>query len=124
MKNRKIEKIEKELLALDVQSADCTISSEDFDITYGKKLSKNPTALKSFKTKMIKDFNETGSIPGLLMDIRIVAIANGMAELAKSVNIHRPNLYKTLTKNNNPRLANLKKIINNLGFDFKIISLQ
>ncbi len=45
----------------------------------------------------------------------VVEAAGGMSQLAERVDIKRPNLYKTLSKNGNPRFNTLQEILGSLG---------
>ena len=45
----------------------------------------------------------------------VVEAAGGMSQLAERVDIKRPSLYKTLSKNGNPRFNTLQEILGSLG---------
>lgn len=51
-----------------------------------------------------------------------IAKARGMGELADAVGVSRTSLYKSLSKDGNPRFDTVRKIIEALGFELTISS--
>jgi probable addiction module antidote protein len=99
---------------------DYEISKEDFNTTYAKILSKNPKELKAFKKAIVDDFNKTKELTVLLENLKIIAKAEGIMELAQKTRMKRTNIYRFLSKDNNPTFANLFLIAHSLGIDFKL----
>jgi probable addiction module antidote protein len=123
MKNKK-EKLEKELLELGLTPDNCKIADEDFDTTYAKILSNDAKELKAYKTRVIKRFNETGNIAMFLDNLKTIAKADNIAELARKSSMHRPNIYRVLSKENDPRVSNLFTVVKNMGIVFKAVAVR
>lgn len=60
--------------------------------------------------------------PGLfLLALRNVAEAQGgMTKFARKARLNRENLYRTLSKQGNPELTSLTRILDALGFHFSV----
>ena len=57
----------------------------------------------------------------LLLALQNVAIAQGgLAKLAKKTGLGRESLYKTLSRNGNPKISTLTTLVNALGFNLTI----
>lgn len=119
-KERTIKEIEQSLASAGVDPKKCVIAKDNYDTRYGKQLAKNPTELKDFKEYAIKEYNETGNLEILLENLKIIAIAQDIKQLAKKSYMKRPNMYKFLSKESNPTYANLTKVAGNLGLEFKL----
>ncbi|MDR1195464.1 MAG: hypothetical protein LBL00_03200 [Endomicrobium sp.] len=95
------------------------IEEETFGDHFAKILGKDSKRLKSFKARIIKEYNETKDLAAFLEHLKIIAIAeNKTALLAEKTKMKRPNIYRILSKNSNPSFSNITAIANNLGFDF------
>jgi DNA-binding phage protein len=95
------------------------ISNENFDTTFAKILRRDARHLKSYKKKVIKEYNETKNLKAFLASLRIIAMAErNIPKLAKKVNMGHSNVYEILSGDNNPAFANLAIIAHNLGIDF------
>lgn len=57
----------------------------------------------------------------IMLAIRNVADAKGMAELAKVTGLSRTTLYRSLSENGNPRLDTLLKIFKAFGIRFSAV---
>jgi probable addiction module antidote protein len=56
-----------------------------------------------------------------LVALRDVAEARkSMSELAVAANVNRENLYRSLSRDGNPRLSTLESVLDALGMDFTI----
>lgn len=96
----------------------CEISKTPLKITMAKNLN-TPSKIMAFKKAVIEEFNETKEMGAFLESLKVIAIAEGnIAELARKSNISRPNIYKILSKDNNPRINSLFAIARNLGIEF------
>jgi DNA-binding phage protein len=122
--NIKDKKLKQELEDLNIDPQDCRISDEDFDTTFAKILSKNPKELKSYKKRIIKRFNETGNLDTFLDNLKVVAKAEGISKIANKSHMHRPNIYRILSKENDPRARNLFSVIKNMGIEFKAVATK
>jgi DNA-binding phage protein len=99
----------------------CELSAETFDITYAKSLIGDRKRIAAFKKRITNDFNRTQNVAVFLNNLKILAIAKGeVAELADKTKMKRPNIYRFLSKDNNPRFDNLISIANGLGMRFKV----
>ncbi|MDR1245005.1 MAG: hypothetical protein LBJ98_03400 [Endomicrobium sp.] len=96
------------------------ISKMDFNTTYAKYLSKNQERIKKYKKYIIDDFNKTQELAVFLENLKTLAKAEGIANLAKKSSMKRNNIYRFLSKKNNPTFANLLAITHNLGMDFRL----
>ena len=96
---------------------DYGLTKEDFDTSYAKKLRNNPERLKKFKEKIKRDFNNTGNIDVFLMNLRILAIAGGVTQLSKKAEIKRPNIYRILRPNYQPKFSTILNISRCLGIN-------
>jgi putative addiction module killer protein len=102
-----------------IDKTDWHIDKEDYDTTFAKIISKNPKRLKVFKKHIIEKYNKTKNLPIFLEDLKIIAVAEGnIAELARKSNMKRPNIYRVLSRDNNPTFEKVSIIAHNLGIDF------
>ena len=100
----------------------CIIAKDDYNTRYGKELANNADELKGFIRYTVKEYNETGNLVGLLENLKIIAIAKGISQVAKKSDMKRENIYKFLSKGNNPTTyANLTKVVGNVGLEFKLV---
>lgn len=119
-KERTIKEIEQSLISAGIDPKKCIIAKDDYNTRYGKDLANNAEELKSFKKYAIKEYNETGNLEILLENLKIIAIAENIKQVAQRSNMKRPNMYKFLSKESNPTYANLTKVVGNLGLEFKL----
>lgn len=61
---------------------------------------------------------------GTVARARVMHGNNDMANLAAESGLSRAGLYKTLSKNGNPRLSTLLSVLKNLGLELKIQRIQ
>ena len=70
-----------------------------------------------FLQTIFEEYEDNPDEGALLSALRQVAKAQGgMTEVAKKTHLSRERLYKTLSKDGNPRLKNLKKILEAFGY--------
>jgi probable addiction module antidote protein len=119
-KERTIKEIEQNLMSAGIDPKKCVIAKDNYNTRYGKQLAKNSAELKSFKEYAMKEYNKTGNLEILLENLKIIAIAQGIKQVAKKSYMKRPNIYKFLSKESNPTYANLTKVAGNLGLEFKL----
>ena len=71
----------------------------------------------------LDEFQEDGDMAVLLLALRHVTEAQGgFAALAKKTHLNRQSLYRTLSKQGNPRLHTLGLLLKGLGFHLAIES--
>jgi len=69
----------------------------------------------------IEDYLEDGHLDAFLLALRHLAKAKGgMEKLAKDAEVGRESLYKTLSKNGNPKFNTIMQLLKSLGFQFLI----
>jgi DNA-binding phage protein len=99
--------------------SDWYIEEETFGEHFAKLLSQNPKRIKSFKARVVKEYNETKDLAAFLEHLKVIAIAQKKtAMLAEKTKMKRPNIYRILSKNSNPSFSNVSELAHNLGFDF------
>jgi probable addiction module antidote protein len=119
-KERSIREIEQSLISVGINPKKCVIAKDDYNTRYGKELANNAEELKGFKKYAIKEYNETGNLGVLLENLKIIAIAKGIRQVAQKSDMKRQNMYKFLSKESNPTYAYLTKVAGNLGLEFKL----
>ena len=105
-----------------MKNKDFEIAKEDFDTSYAKILKKDSKRRAAFKKRIIADFNKTHNLPVFLMNLRILAMAGNMTELAAKSEVKRPNVYRMLSRNANPGFASLITLTQNMGIGFQFVS--
>jgi len=97
--------------------------------TLKEKGSLQSTDYEPYLLEKLKDLNyaagyltaaiEEGESVFLLAVKNLVKSQGGMTSIASATNLNRENLYNMLSKNGNPRLSNIRNILNQLGLDVK-----
>ncbi|MCL2144922.1 MAG: hypothetical protein FWH43_05480 [Endomicrobia bacterium] len=91
----------------------------DFFTDYAKTLKNNPAKLRSFKNRIIEEYNKTKDMPLFLENLKILAMARGnVSDLAKKSKVQRHSIYNILSKESNPLLMNVVNIMDNLDIYF------
>lgn len=81
----------------------------------------DPNEASEYLKASLDEYKKDGNIEAFLIAIRTVADAQGgITELARKTELNRQSLYRTLSKNGNPRLKTLDIILNSLGFKLTI----
>src|SRR5258708_30524737 len=95
-----------------------TREHDDFIV---EQLKKAPRFLEACLNEALSDESEDASV--VLDMLRKVAEASGgVRRLAQAADLNRQNLYKALsTEKGNPEFFTINKIINALGFHFKLV---
>ena len=99
------------------------ISKTDFNTTYAKHLSKEQDRIKKYKKYIINEFNKTQELDVFLENLKTLAKAEGMANLASKSAMKRNNIYRFLSKENNPTFAKLLTVTHNLGMSFRLCAM-
>ncbi|MDR2351118.1 MAG: hypothetical protein LBD56_00320 [Endomicrobium sp.] len=86
---------------------------------YARVISKNPKEIKAYKKYIIDQYNKTKELDVFLENLKILAKAENVTELAKKTEMKRNNIYRFLSKENNPTLKNFLPLINEIGITFK-----
>ena len=97
--------------------------ADDFII---KKLRNNPKDLQKFKDYLMDEYNKDKDLNGLLHSLRLIVMSErGTAsKISKHSKIERTGIYKALKKNVKPRFDTILNILNGVGYDLNIVSLN
>src|SRR3990167_2881551 len=69
----------------------------------------------------LEEYQKDGDLEAFLLALRYVAEAQGgIGQLSKKTHLNRESLYKTLSKNGNPKLQTIALLLKGLGFEFLI----
>lgn len=69
----------------------------------------------------LEEYQKDGDLEAFLLALRYVAEAQGgIGKLSKKTHLNRESLYKTLSKNGNPKLQTIGLLLKGLGFEFLI----
>lgn len=78
---------------------------------------KNKKEAATYLQVAFDEYQKDGNTDALLLALRHMAMAQGgMAQLAKKTHLSRETLYRTLSKNGNPKLQTVGKLLTALGF--------
>lgn len=77
---------------------------------------KNPDAIELYLTGIFQDYAEDPDNGILLSQLRNVARAKGISELAEEIGMTRQGLQKALSEKGNPRLENINAIMKAMGY--------
>ena len=95
------------------------IVETDFFADYAKTLKNNPAKIRSFRKRIIEEYNKTKDMPLFLENLKILAMARGnVSDLAKKSKVQRHSIYNILSKDSNPLLMNIVNIMDNLDIYF------
>ena len=96
-------------------------SSVSHDDIIVRRLRKDPT----FATEYLKAALEEEDEPGvLLIALRHLAQAQGIAKVAKAAGIERESLYRALSAHGNPRLSTLVAVTRAIGLRLTVEAVQ
>jgi len=86
---------------------------------------RDPARAKAYIEVALEEQEKDADTEAFLLAIRDVAEAQGgLGKLAEKTNLHRGNIYKALSKEGNPRLDTVEKILRELGFQLWIKPLK
>ncbi len=92
----------------------------DFKDYHIEKL-RDPEEARLYLDIALEEYEEDGDTEAFLIALRDVAEARGgITKLAEQTNLNRPNLYKILSKEGNPRLKTLGSVLHELGFRLSV----
>ena len=76
-----------------------------------------------FAAKYLEEILKDGSLDLFLIAVRDVVRANsGFSKASQKAGIGRESLYKTLSKNGNPRFSTLQSLLEGVGLRFSVCS--
>ena len=86
---------------------------------------RNPERAKAYLEIALEEYEQDADTDAFLLALRDVADAQGgLGKLAEKTQLHRGNIYKALSKDGNPRLDTVEKILRQLGFQLWIKPLK
>lgn len=92
-----------------------------FDEIVEERFREHPEEIDDFLETVLEEYEREPDEGALLLALRQVAKAKGgMTELAKKTDLSREKLYKTLSPEGNPRLRNLRRILQAFGYTLTI----
>ena len=91
----------------------------DHDQFVIEQLKRDRRFLEAYLNEALSDENED---PRVVLDMlrKVAEATGGIRQLSKVTRLNRQNLYKTLSSQGNPEFFTINKIINGLGYHFKI----
>lgn len=81
----------------------------------------DPCEATEYLKASFEAYEQDGNLEAFLLALRsVVEAQGGMTELSRKTTLNRQSLYKTLSKQGNPRLHTLHTILHALGFKLSI----
>ncbi len=82
---------------------------------------RNPQEATEYLRVSLEEYEQDGNLEAFLLALRsVVEAQGGMTEFARKTSLNRQSLYKTLSKQGNPRLQTLHTILHALGLKLSI----
>jgi probable addiction module antidote protein len=82
---------------------------------------RDPQEAAEYLKASLDEYEQDGNLEAFLLALRsVVEVQGGMTELSRKTALNRQSLYKTLSKQGNPRLHTLHTILHALGFKLTI----
>lgn len=86
-------------------------AQQSHDLTMVQLLRDDPDFASDYLATCLEEINEPGGQQALLMALRQIAEAKGMAKVAEEAGMHRESLYKALSPQGNPTLKTLLAVL-------------
>ena len=81
----------------------------------------DPERAQAYLEVALEEYATDQNTSALLLALKDIAAAQGgLGKLAQQTNLNRAHIYKALSREGNPRLNTLEKILNSLGFRLSI----
>ena len=85
----------------------------------------DPKRARAYLEVALEEYEEDQNSEAFLLALRDVAEAQGgLGRLAEQTNLNRGHVYQALSKEGNPRLDTMEKILHSLGFRLSIEPLK
>ena len=82
---------------------------------------KNPDEAVAYLNAALVEFSEDGCQDAFALSIYYLAKANGnISRLAEDAGVCRKNMYKIFNNQQEPKFSTINKIMNALGYEFKV----
>lgn len=75
-----------------------------------------PEEIDAFLTEIFADYAEDEDSAALLSQLRVIARAKGISNIADEIGMTRQGLQKALSDKGNPRLENVNSIMRAMGY--------
>lgn len=95
-------------------------ASRPHDETMVELLREDPAFADEYLAACLEDIDQPGGREALLMALRQVAEAQGMAQVAERAGIQRESLYKALSPKGNPTLKTLLAVLAAAGLKLSV----
>ncbi len=76
----------------------------------------HPEEIEDFLKEIFIEYAKDGDSAVLLSQLRVIARVKGISTIAKEIGMTRQGLQKTLSLKGNPRLDNIKAILQAMGY--------
>lgn len=96
-------------------------ASTSHDEAVVRRIRKDPEFAAEYLKATLEDSEESR---GLLIALRHLALARGIAKVAKAAGIERESLYRALSTRGNPRLSTLVAVTKAIGLRLTVESAQ
>lgn len=97
-----------------------TEASRSHDQTVIELLREDPTFADEYLAAALDEADQPGGREALLVALRHVAEAQGMAEVAERAGIKRESLYRALSPKGNPTIKTLLAVTNAVGLKLSV----
>ena len=82
---------------------------------------KDPEKVKAYIDVALEEYQRDNDVEAFLLALRDVAEAQGgLGELAKRTGLNRPNIYKVLSPQGNPRINTIGIILHSMGLRLSV----
>ena len=86
---------------------------------------KDKAFLDNFISVAFEEYNNDENIENLVMALKCITEAKGgIAALVEKTGLSRQTIYNTFSLKTSPNLSSFNKILNALGFEFKVVPIQ
>jgi len=85
---------------------------------------KHPDEIDDYLTEIFDEFAQDGNTPALLSSLRVVCRVKGISEISRETGITRNGIQKALSADGNPKLENIKAIMNAMGYRLTLQKLE
>ncbi|OGS18199.1 MAG: putative addiction module antidote protein [Elusimicrobia bacterium RIFOXYA2_FULL_40_6] len=91
---------------------------DEVELEYFKK---HPSELKMYLEIALEEYQKDGNERAFFASLAVIAkVKGGFTKLSKKTGLNRENLYRTLSKNGDPKFSTVIQILNCLGLNLKV----
>jgi probable addiction module antidote protein len=93
-------------------------TAEEVHLEYFKK---HPEEIKGYLAVALEEYQKDGHEKAFLYALSFAAkVHGGFTKLSKQTGLNRENLYRALSKDANPRLSTIRRVMGALGYSLTI----